>query len=120
MVIDVTLLVVLDEHVGGDTLRADVLVPALVFIDDGFALHGHFPREAVEQMADKNRLSCSCGPLDDDELAELPVFESLLGRLPHQGRSGCGENPLLCSALLRGEPMEGGRLEQRGIPDDAL
>lgn len=72
-----SLLVVLDENVCGDA-------PPLVFVVlwEGISAGVHFSGETIEQVADKDRLAGSGGPLDEDELAELSVCEGVLSRQP--------------------------------------
>ena len=115
LVIDVTLLVVLNENVCGNTpLRA------FVILGKGASTGSHLSREAVEQVADKDRLAGSGGPLNEDDLAELSVCEGALCGQPAQGGSRHRENLLLGEVLLLGELVEGGGLEQRGVPDHAF
>lgn len=75
LVVDVTLLVVLDENVCGDA-------PPLAFVvlGKGVSAGGHLSRETIEQMTDKDRLAGSSGPLDEDEPAKHSVCEGVLSR----------------------------------------
>lgn len=70
-----SLLVVLDENV-----CVDAPLLAFTVLGKGVSAGGHLSRETIEQMADKDRLAGSSGPLDEDEPTKLPVCKGVLSR----------------------------------------
>ena len=86
LVVDVTLLVVLDEDVCGDTFPLG-LFPAFLYLKylvflvfcDELAPGGYVLGETVEEVADKNRLAGSGCALYEDKLTELSICQMVLG-----------------------------------------